>query len=110
MMPKKKLTASGFAVGVLLRAVGDAALAPARAEAEKHLTEWLAAAKAQYIERCGDSIPPEAAEECAETCYSLNCMTGTPGNYRPKPYAEWPDPVAAADEDMARWAQAGEAA
>lgn len=109
MMPKKKLTASGFAVGVLLRAVGDAALAPARAEAEQHLTEWLEKAKARYIERA-EGIPPEAAEECAEACYSLNCMTGTPGNYRPKPYAEWPEPVAAADDDMARWAQPGDAA
>lgn len=110
MMPRKKLTASGFAVGVLLRAVEDAALAPVRAEAEEKLTAWLTAAKARYQERCGDSIPSEAAEECAQACYSLNCMTGTPGNYRPKPYAEWPDPAAAADEDMARWAQPGEAA
>lgn len=106
MMPRKKLTASGFAVGVLLRAVEDAALAPARAEAEEKLTAWLSAAKARYQERCGDSIPNEAAEECAQTCYSLNCMEGTPGNYRPKPYVEWPDPVAAADEDMASWGAA----
>lgn len=102
MMPKKNLTASGFAVGVLLRAVGDAALAPARAEAEKNLTAWLLAAKNRYLERC-EGIPPEAAEECAEACYSLSCMAGTPGNYHPRPYAEWPEPVAAADEDMARW-------
>lgn len=104
MMPRKKLTASGFAVGVLLRAVSDAALAPVRAEAEQNLTAWLLAAKSRYLDRC-EGIPPEAAEECAETCYSLNCMAGTPGNYYPKPYAEWPDPVAAADEDMASWAQ-----
>ena len=103
MMPRKKLNPRGFAVGVLMRAVEDAALAPVRAEAEEKLTAWLTAAKARYQERCGDSIPNEAAEECAQTCYSLNCMTGAPGHYTPKPFSEWPDPVAAADEDMASW-------
>lgn len=108
LQPKKKLSGTAFAAGVLLRAVQDAALAPVKAEAEERINTWVQTAKARYLERV-EGIPVPDAEECATTAFSLNCMTGPATRSRMKLPAEWPDPVVAADEDMARWGATGAA-
>lgn len=99
IQPKKQLSRTAFAAAVL---AGTVATAAENVESAKR-DEWIAAAKARYKERCGDSIPDADAQLCAETCFGMNCMAGLPGNYYVQHHKDWPDALVAADNDMESW-------